>query len=437
MGEVYNTPCGRIQGQKLEGYHFFRGIPFAETERFSEPKVIKNWEGVFDATSGETDCYQLSAFEDEGDAFYAKEFRSERLSPHYADSPMTLNIITPGMDGSRPVLLFVHGGSFETGTVGEAPYGTSVEYAKRDVVLVSTGYRLNVFGLFGGENYGLMDILAAVDWVRENISAYGGDPDNITIMGQSAGAMSVMDLLCSGMLLGKVTHAVMMSGAGVVPGIAAPLPKAGASDFWNRVSEAAGGDAKNADPEVLWRAWKSVKDQDGMLDGFKHTQPTIDGRINKKSQKEAVKCGDILDVPMMVGITSQDMLPILIYPMALKLALACEKLGHAPVYAYLFDRVLPGNSYKAFHASDLWYMFGNMEKSWRPFEDIDKKLSAAMIDNVAAFCKTGKPADKAWLPISKRQRGFRHFNGGSEGLATPKYCKKKMFETMFKDPGPA
>ncbi|MCR5098373.1 MAG: carboxylesterase family protein [Lachnospiraceae bacterium] len=437
MGEIFDTPCGQIMGDRLEGYLFFRGIPFAETERFTEPKVIKSWEDTFDATVGETDCYQLSAFEDEGDAFYAREFRSDRISPNYADSPMTLNIITPGMEGSRPVLLFVHGGSFETGTVGEAPYGTSVEYAKRDVVLVSTGYRLNVFGLFGGENYGLMDILAAVEWVRENISSYGGDPDNITIMGQSAGAMSVMDLLCSGMLSGKVTHAIMMSGAGVVPRIAAPLTKAEVSDFWEKVNEAAGGDAKNADPEVLWRAWKNVKDQDKLLTGFKHTQPTIDGRINKKSQKEAVRSGDILDVPMMIGITSQDMLPIMIYPMALKLALACAEKGHAPVYAYLFDHVLPGNSYRAFHASDLWYMFGNMEKSWRPFEEFDKKLCATMIDNVAAFCNTGKPHDTAWLPISKNQKSFRHFDGVSEGMATPKYCKKKMFETMFKDPGPA
>ena len=359
------------------------------------------------------------------------------MSPTYADSHMTLNVIPPGMTGSRPVLLFVHGGAFETGTVGEAPYGPCPEYAQRDVVLVSTGYRLNVFGLFGGENYGLMDVLAAVNWVRENIASYGGDPDNITIMGQSAGAMSVMDLLCSSRLLGKVTHAVMMSGAGVVPRIAAPLPKAEVKDFWDKVSEAAGGDARSADPKKLWRAWKQVKSTDKLLDSFKHTQPSIDGKIIKKSQKEAVKNGDILDVPMMIGITSQDMMPVLVYPMALKLGLACERLGHAPVYAYLFDHELPGNSYKAFHAADLWYMFGNMEKSWRPFGEFDKKLSAQMIDNVAEFCKTGKPADANWPALSKKQKGFRHFNGISEGLATPKYCKKKMLETMLKDPGPA
>ncbi len=437
MGEVFDTPCGKIKGSDLEGYLFFRGIPFAETRRFCDPVTVTHWDGVFDATSGETDCYQLSCFEDEGDAFYAREFRSERISPRYADSPMTLNIITPDMSGSRPVLLFVHGGSFETGTVGEAPYGSSIEYAKRDVVLISVGYRLNVFGLYGGENYGLLDVLSGLDWVRDNIASFGGDPQNITIMGQSAGAMSVMDLLCSGRLSGRVTHAVMMSGAGVVPALAAPLKKDGVKEFWDKVEREAGGDAKNADAEVLWRAWKKVKSEDGLFTGFKHTQPCIDGRVMKKSQRDALKDKDVTDVPMMIGITSQDMLPMFIYRMAMGLALSCDSMGHAPVYAYLFDRTLPGNSYRAFHASDLWYMFGNMEKSWRPFEEIDKKLSAVMIDNVAAFCKTGRPADASWLPVSKKQKGFRHFDGKSDGLASPKYCRKKMFETMVKDPGPA
>ena len=180
-------PCGKLKALNEDGVILARGIPFAVTERFQPPEVIKKWSGLLDATGQETDCFQRSSFEDTSGTFYYREFREGRHF-QYADSPMTLNIISPSLEGKHPVLFFIHGGSFETGTVGELPYGTSTEYAKRGIVLVSVGYRLNVFGMHGGVNYCLMDQIAAVDWVQ-NISAFGGDPDNITIMGQSAGAM--------------------------------------------------------------------------------------------------------------------------------------------------------------------------------------------------------------------------------------------------------
>jgi carboxylesterase type B len=140
---------------------------------------------------------------------------------------------------------------------------------------------------------------------------------------------------------------------------------------------------------------------------------------------------------MMVGITSQDMMPMFIYGMALHFGLQMARLGHQPVYGYLFDRKLPGGKYNAFHGSDLWYMFGNLDRSTRPFEDVDHQLSKEMMDNVAAFCKTGVPADTNWLPITSKQKGFRHYDGISKGLAMPAYIRKKMRETLFKNPGPA
>ena len=436
--EIYNTGCGKIRGEDLGEALLFRGVPYADTARFEKPILTKKWEGVLEATGHETDCWQLSAFCDEGDSFYYKEFRGKNPPTGvFGDGPMTLNVITPAMTGKRPVLMFIHGGSFETGTVGEAPYGTTVEYAKRDVVLVSVGYRLNVFGLYGGTNNLLYDQICALDWIRENISAFGGDPDNITIMGQSAGAMSVMDLLCSDKLKGKVTHAIMMSGAGVVPKVAAPLKKSEVMPFWQEVREAAGGDPATVDAKKLWMAWRDVKKKQKPIYGLRITQPCIDGDILRDTQGAIVKGGGLLDVPIMAGITSQDMMPMFIHSMALKLGLVCDKQGHKPVYGYLFDRELPGNSYKAFHASDLWYMFGNHERSWRPFDETDRKLSAVMMDNVAAFCRSGKPADKSWLAISKSQRGFRHFDGISEGMCSDGYCKKKMVHTMLRDPGPA
>lgn len=461
MDIIVECGCGRVKGRVKDKTAVFRGLPFAVTERFCPPRLIDRWEGGFyDGTDMETDCYQRHSFEDESQSFYYKEFRSDRKFRD-AESPMTLNIVAPCPDFSvkkepsdqdpeaqgeksgaipppadkLPVLLFFHGGGFETGTVGELPYGTCPEYAKRGVIFVSAGYRLNVFGLYGGENYGLQDQIAAIDWVIGNIAAFGGDPDNITLIGQSAGAMCIMDLLCSHKLVGKIQRAIMMSGAGVVPKIAAPVTKEKARKFWDKVDSALGKDPKDATPEELWRTWKKVQAQEKLPWKLRVSQPSIDGTVMIESQADSVRSGYFQNIPLMIGITSQDYMPIFVYDMAMSLALKLIKRGQI-TYGYLFDRTLPGNSFKAFHASDLWYVFGSMEQSWRPFEKIDYDLSATMIDAVASFCKTGTPGDPNWKPITSRKSGLRHFDGVSTGMASPSYCRKKMRETLLKTPGP-
>ncbi len=433
---LWECPCGYIKGIKDKDAAIFRGISYAKTQRFCEPELIQKFEGVFDGTKGEVDCYQFSSFHSEEERFYAKEFRSDKKSD-FDESPMTLNIVAPiNKHKKKPVLMFFHGGGFETGTVGELPYGTTKEYVKEDVVFVSAGYRLNVFGLYGGKNFMLMDQFMAIEWVRENISGFGGNPDQITIMGQSAGAMCVMDLLCSGKLEGKIKGAIMMSGAGVAPKFSWPDTKKGSIELWDRVAEEAGDNIYKVSPKNLWSAWNKARKKEKLIPKLKHTQPSVDGITLKEAPGEALKAGRILNVPMMVGVTSQDMLPPFLYHMAMKLGLDCYKMNHAPVYGYFFDRILPGNSYKAFHASDLWYMFGNMEKSWRPFEEVDYDLCKDMVHNVAVFCKDGKPADEKWLAISRKNKGFRHFDGIDKGLVNPKFCKKKLWNSMLKDRGP-
>lgn len=432
---IISCPCGSVKGQKIEDAYLFKGIGYAKTDRFEKPELIRKWDGVYDATKPEIDCYQKNSFYKENkEGFYAKEFRSNREF-FYDETPMTLNIVTPSNEGKRPVLLFFHGGAFETGTVGELPYGTCRGYAKRDVVFVGAGYRLNVFGLYGGKNYILMDQIAAVDWVRENIASFGGNPDNITLIGQSAGAMCIMNLLCSGKLTGKIKQAVMMSGAGVVPKIAAQTTRKKMKEFWEKVEANLEEPAKVVNAKSLWEAWQKERKEDKLLAGFIHSQPCIDGEILTQTQKEAVKRGTIQNIPLMVGVTSQDMIPVFLYRMALELGLSCSKLGHAPVYGYLFDRTLPGNSYRAFHASDLWYMFGNLRQSWRPFEQMDFDLCNEMMDEVAAFCKTGAPKNPIWHPISRKQKGFRHFDGEDKGMVSPSFCKKKMCQALI-SPGP-
>ena len=433
---LVNTPCGPVRGLKKEGYSLFLGIPYAVTERFRMPVLIGHFDGEYDATKGVRDCYQFDTFRT-SDSFYAKEF-GKVDDIIYTESPMTLNIVAPEGGEKLPVLVFIHGGGFETGVISDLPYGDSSEYVKHGIVYVSIGYRLNVFGFYDGINYGHADQVAAIEWVRANISAFGGDPGRITLMGQSAGAMSMINLLCSEPLRDKICGAILMSGAGVIPGFAAPYTTEQYRPFWQKVREKAGvktdEEFRKLSPDVMWNAWYEVsRSKDS---NFHTIQPAMDGMIPPEPQKARVKSGKILDIPMMFGVTSQDMMPYIIYDLALGLAKKIAGLGHAPVYGYFFDRTPPGNSFRAFHAADLWYMFGNMDRSWRPFTETDFRLRDEMVAAAAHFVKEGNPGDPEWKPISRKNHGFRLYDGVSKGMIYPMACRKKMFHTVFKENGP-
>ena len=392
-----NTGLGRIIGTVNKGICMYRGIPYAVTERFEEPKPYPEWD-VFDATQTETDCYQYLTYRDESegpDAFYHKEFRSDQEFK-FAESPMTMNIIASENAKDHPVLVFIHGGGFETGTVGELPYGTCTEYAKHNIVFVSLGYRLNVFSLYESGNYGLQDMVFGLKWIKEHIADFGGDPDKITIMGQSAGAMSIMNLLYTQELKWIVKGAVLMSGAGAVPIFTKPWTKIKSLPFWEGVRRRAGVETTEEFKKLPAR-------------------------------------------PMVVGITSQDFMPYIIYDMAMGWAMKRVKQGSSPVYGYLFDRHLPGNSFKAFHGSDLWYMFGNMDKSWRPFEKFDYDLKDQMVQYIANFVYFQNPNGGGlpyWPPVSRRNRLFRLFGGKSKRMISPVQIRRKLGHTFVRDKGP-
>lgn len=541
---VCATPCGKVRGKLLEGSSgagsvagcglasgaggaggaaIFQGIPYAITERFELPVQVRSWDDVpgFDDSSSfeELDCWQYSAFYDESkdsNSFYYKEFRSDRQFK-YVESPMTLNIVCPWDGGQeisglektgreagesscasgRPVVMFFHGGGHETGTVGELPYGTCTEYAKRGVVFVSVGYRLNVFSLFRGKNYGLHDQITAIHWVRDNIAAFGGNPEQIILMGQSAGAMSITALCYSQKLKGLVKGAVLMSGGGCIPKLAGPWPKEKCDAFWDGVRAKAGAlagknalsgagalsgvdglsalgatasvnaisdeDLKKVSAETLWRAWYA-QTQEGT--NYHLRQPAIDGDIIPDYPQEILRRGNDLDIPLIFGVTAQDFLPVIMYEMALSWGKRNAKKGRCPVYGYMVRRTPPGNSYKAFHGIDLWYMFGNLNQSWRPFTKEDYALSARMIDHIAAFARTGNPNAPGlplWPAISKDCHKFMCFDVGAVGagvagddssggglpagsgadagvgpaeLLTPHQCRKLVWHTALKDKGP-
>ena len=438
------TGLGKVTGTEENGIRMFRGIPYAVTERFELPKPYPVWD-TFDATGREMDCFQYRAFHDESVGryeFFHNEFRYDQNIPdwNFAESPMTLNIITRKEADRDPVLVFIHGGSFENGNVGEHPYGTCTEYAERGIVYVSLGYRLNVFGFYKAGNYGLHDMVFGLRWIKEHIADFGGDPERITIMGQSAGAMAVMDLLYTHILEDVVKGAVMMSGAGTVPDMVGPYTPEESEFFWAKVRERAGAkteeEFRDLPPQTIFDAWYDTALECATV---RTQQPGIDGTIIPKTPSKIMKENSYLDVPIICGVTSQDYLPYIIYEIALRLAKLHAKRGQSPVWGYMFDKTPPGNKFKAFHAADLWYMFGNFHQSWRPFGEDDAKLKDEMVHYVANFVKQGDPNGAGlpyWPAVSRKNKRFRLFDGKKSGLIGPMRCRLKEWHCYLFDKGP-
>ena len=412
------TGCGNVIGIKTGSGNIFQGIPYAEAERFEYPVPVTDFGGTFDATKKPLEFPQLNTYEDDSARFYTKEFRRGETF-EYAESPLTLNIITPENAENCPVLIYIHGGGFFTGKQSEHPCGTSLEYAQRGVILVSIGYRLNVFGLYRSENYFLYDQLCAIKWIYNNISDYGGNPENMTLIGQSAGAMSVFQLLYTDELNGIIKRAVMMSGAGFFPTFGNGYTKEESKPFWDHVMHAAGCESdeelKLVPAETLWRAWWQTKEKHGNIHLL---QPGIDGKMIPCQPSEIRKSGKMLDIPLIVGVTAQDMMAsVVIFNMAREFALWSDRRGRKNVYTYYFDHILPGNLYRAYHSSDLWYVFGNMEKCWREFKEEDYRLKDEMVDSIVKFINEDNPG---WAPFTSKSRCFRHFD--TKG---PEYVKMK------------
>lgn len=219
------TPLGVIKGLETERCVEYRGVRYARAARYEYPVQEKKWDGVYDATKYKACCYQHRAFEDDAkvNPFYHKEFR-EGLSFTYSEDCFFLNIWAPKNAENCPVLIYIHGGSFTGGSTDEG-HISGARFAEQGIVTVAMNYRLGPYGFCAHEdfkdengyraNFGLYDQTVAIQWVIDNIAAFGGDPKKITLMGQSAGAMSVDIHLNNPMLKGKIAGAIMQSGVGL------------------------------------------------------------------------------------------------------------------------------------------------------------------------------------------------------------------------------
>ncbi len=209
---------GKIQGYRHQGLSIFKGIPYATAARFHAPEPVKPWDGVLDACSYGYVCPLMTNDRPRGELYVP-----HRYWPMDEDC-LNLNIWTPAPDGAkRPVLVWLHGGGFFAGSaIEQTAYDGANMSRLGNVVVVSINHRLNVLGYFDlsdfGEEYansgnaGGDDIIAALSWIRENIAAFGGDPDNVTVFGQSGGGAKVTTLLQSPAADGLYAKGIVMSG---------------------------------------------------------------------------------------------------------------------------------------------------------------------------------------------------------------------------------
>lgn len=446
MDYIINTPCGKIQGTKgnVEGVIAFKGIRYATSSRFEYPIQVTSWEGIYDATKYGNCSYQPRAFYDEEKviekAFYYNEFRKGE-SYTYSEDCLFLNIWTPdniNEESNLPVLIYIHGGGF-TGGCGHELHFDGPIWPTKGVIGVTINYRLGPLGFACFEkqkeelghtgNYGLFDQLTAIKWVKDNIHSFGGDSNNITIMGQSAGAMSVQQHCLSPLTDGLFNKAVMSSGGGVNKLLSTPLPEK-RYEFWSLVMKDTGcstlEEFKEVPVEKLFTSWSKLKKEVkgvGMA-----ASPIIDNLLIVDSGANLLANNKQKQIPYLLGSNSEDIVPPFMHSMAKGY---CD-VQNVPSYCYLFNHQLPGDNHGSWHSSDLWYWFGTLRNCWRPLTDIDYELSNKMTSYLTNFVKHGNPNGEdlpTWNPSSKKEKKVLHL--GNEEVSMKKTKKGKLWYNMF------
>ncbi len=421
METVVTTKQGTIEGLKSQDGKtlIFRGVPYAEAPvgdlRFRQPQEKKSWTGVLPCKEFGCRCPQADLSKM---GFYAKEFYDEMV-PECGEDCLYLNIWTPAdcaPDAKLPVLFWIHGGAFMHGCGSEKEFDGE-GFAKKGVILVTINYRVNAFGFFAhpeleketaqhvSGNYGILDQIFALRWVRENIAAFGGDPEKITLAGQSAGCMSVQSIISSPLSAGMMRGAILQSGGGLRALHETP-EKEKIWEISQKLMDHLGvktiDELRKVPAEQLRDGAYAVNGE-----GLGWT-PHKDGWLLPDSTDALAESGKIHDIKYMIGSCGDDIGSGTLLQEAG--ARWCEnqlRLGRAPAYFYFFNRKLPGDDAGAFHSSELWYVFETLPRCWRPWEDRDRELSRVMSTYWANFAKSGDPngADvPQWDPYTEQNK---------------------------------
>ena len=474
---VLSIEGGKVQGVKadIKGVYVFRGIPYAappiKALRWKAPQPVVPWQGVKIADKFGHPGYQAVHYP----GGYTTEWGYGDEAP-YSEDCLYLNVWTkaPGKtDKKLPVALWIHGGGYREGW-GSEPEFDGQELGNKDVVLVSINYRLGVFGFLThpelskespnhvSGNYGILDQIESLKWIQKNIAQFGGDPENGTIFGQSAGAGSVKTLCESPLARGLFKKAIIMSGGGM-GGMGGMPPMGTNADPGARAGGPGGpggmgGMGGFGAPMSLEQSelqtkeimdWAGLTSLDKMRAASTETiytvgslysavtgkrtrmtgAPIVDGYVSLQSFDAAAVDNKLANVPYMIGYTLNDL-----GMMAQGIGAFClnrEQAGDK-AYAYEFARPLPtdgrDNVLKgAFHSSDLWYVFKSLQHSWRPNTPGDWQLAEVELTAWSNFAKYGDPNGKTagkWTPYTKENPKLMVFkldasNKENSGMGDP------------------
>ena len=423
---------GWLQGMPAANQMFsvFRGVPFAEPPvgnlRWKDPQPKKPWDGI-------RNCYIFPAIamqerlpSEGGNRLAAREFYVGDLQ--CSEDCLYLNIWTPAKSREEklPVAIYIHGGGHQTGYSYLNCYDGE-GFCKRGIIMVTIPYRLNVFGYLchpeltaeGGTpgNYGVKDQLAAIRWVKENIAAFGGDPENITLFGQSGGASSVDNLCVLPLARGLFQRAIMQSGGGIRPvysfwsSSVERAEEAGAA-FLKELGVSSIKEARACDSESILAAYSRLQrkklreeEPEPMVPsmGYVRFSPLDDGKIFPKQVTEYYRSGDYPQLDYMLGSTNGEHWETTIQNLAF--AERNAELGYKPCYLYYFTYVPPGAD-RAHHSVEHHYVFQTLNRSYRPYAGKDWDLSNELADYWANFMRTGNPntpGQDLWKPYNLSQ----------------------------------
>ncbi len=476
---IVTTKYGRMQGVTENGVTVFRGVPYARPPvgalRWRAPEKPEPWDGV-----RLCDTYGKIPPQLPGQCAYEALLQNEQ-----SEDCLYLNIWTPAQSsGERlPVILWIHGGAF-LGGLGHDSLYLGGPMASRGVIEVTINYRLGVLGFLAhpelsaesaegvSGNYGLLDQIAALTWVRENIAAFGGDPNRVTVAGQSAGGMSVCSLLASPLTAGLIAGGIIQSG-GPAEGRGGALSDCEA--FGRRFAEAAGCGSVDAlralDPDTLIR----LKVGEARMP----FQPCVDGYVLPMTPYEAFVTGRIARVPVLFGCNTEEGMFVMarggyeeklaavkkqlgadfeafarLYPTdessldrslleagrdagfanLRRVARAMERVHPAPVYQYFFAQPMEkadGTVLGVTHSAELYYVFDNLQcvgrcnlgpEMWEPkLDHAAYELAHTMCTYWAEFAKKGDPNAPGlpdW-PAYDRESDCHMYLKGGEILARP------------------
>lgn len=426
QSSVITVEGGKVKGVPSEaaGVVVYKGIPFAAPPvgdlRWKEPQPVEPWQGV-------KVC----------DKFAPRPIQKETPRPAYqnyttaefqesSEDCLYLNVWAPEEKPEKPmpVMVWIYGGGFHVGQT-DAPVYRGEAFVKKGVIMVSIAYRLGVFGYMshpllskesghGSGNYAHYDQLAGIEWVKKNIAAFGGDPNNITVFGQSAGSRSLQVLMCSDLSKGLFQRAIPQSGCAIREDAhcltLAENEKMG-MEFMNSLGAKTLDDMRKIDAVTLQQKYENSP-------YFTKFRPMIDGHLLKRDTNDETLAGHYLDIDYMIGYTKDDVPAAKFQKSIGDWADNQAKLGRRGVYVYRFDRALPGGDMNgqikdvfgatgAIHSVELGYVFGQIHKANRPMTPADYELSERCVTYWTNFAKYGnpnEPGSSEWKPYTQKEK---------------------------------